>query len=55
MILDQQQAIHQHACDLGCMIADEIARDIPGCQKFLLPILGVVDELEPEARISGLL
>ena len=26
MIIDQQQAIHQHACDLGCMIADEIAR-----------------------------
>lgn len=52
MILDQQQAIHQHACDLGCMIADEIARDIPGCRSFVADP-GVVDELEPEARISG--
>ena len=52
MILDQQQAIHQHACDLGCMIADEIARDIPGCKSFVADP-GVVDELEPEARISG--
>ena len=24
MIIDQQRAIHQHACDLCCMIADEI-------------------------------
>ena len=34
MIIDQQRAIHQHACDLGCMIADEIAREIPGCKSF---------------------
>lgn len=52
MIIDQQQAIHQHVCDLGCMIADEIARDIPGCRSFIADP-GVVDEMEPEARISG--
>lgn len=52
MILDQQQAIHQHVCDLGCMIADEIAREIPGCRSFVADP-GVVDEMEPEARISG--
>lgn len=52
MIIDQQQAIHQHACDLGCMIADEIAREIPGCRSFIADP-GVVDEMEPEAHISG--
>lgn len=52
MILDQEQAKHQHACDLGCMIADEIAQDIPNCKSFIADP-GVVDELEPEARISG--
>lgn len=52
MIIDQQQAIHQHVCDLGCMIADEIARDTPGCRSFIADP-GVVDEMEPEARVSG--
>ena len=52
MIIDQQRAIHQHACDLGCMIADEIAREIPGCKSFIADP-GVVDEMEPEARLSG--
>nr|WP_314695817.1 butyrate kinase [uncultured Prevotella sp.] len=52
MVIDQQRAIHQHACDLGCMIADEIAREIPGCKSFIADP-GVVDEMEPEARISG--
>ena len=52
MIIDQKQAIHQHVCDLGCMIADEIARDIPGCRSFIADP-GVVDEMEPEARVSG--
>ncbi|WP_455101331.1 butyrate kinase [Prevotella denticola] len=52
MIIDQQQAIHQHVCDLGCMIADEIAQDIPGCRSFIADP-GVVDEMEPEARVSG--
>ena len=52
MIIDQQQAIHQHVCDLGCMIADEIARDILGCRSFIADP-GVVDEMEPEARVSG--
>ena len=52
MIIDQQRAIHQHACDLGCMIADEIAQDIPNCKSFIADP-GVVDEMEPEARLSG--
>ena len=34
------------------MIADEIAREIPGCRSFIADP-GVVDEMEPEAHISG--
>ncbi len=34
------------------MIADEIAREIPGCKSFIADP-GVVDEMEPEARLSG--
>ncbi len=52
MVRDQQHGIHQHACDLGCIIADEIAKDIPGCQAFIADP-GVVDEMAPEAHISG--
>ena len=47
-----RNALHQHACDLGCLIAYDIAKAIPGC----LPLIadpGVVDELSPLAKISG--
>lgn len=53
MIEDQKVAVHQHACNLGCMLAYEIAELIPGCQSFIADP-GVVDELAPEARITGL-
>lgn len=43
---------HRHACDLGCIIAYEIAKDIPGCRSFIADP-GVVDELNDYARISG--
>ncbi|MBO5538925.1 MAG: butyrate kinase [Prevotella sp.] len=52
MLDDVRQAIHKHACDLGCIIAHEIARDIPGCRSFIADP-GVVDELNDYARISG--
>ncbi len=52
MISDTKAAIHQHACDLGCIIAYEIAKDIPGCRSFIADP-GVVDELNDYARISG--
>ena len=29
MLIDTKNAIHKHACDLGCIIAYEIAKDIP--------------------------
>ena len=43
---------HKHACDLGCIISYEIAKDIPGCRSFIADP-GVVDELNDYARISG--
>ncbi|MBQ8656401.1 MAG: butyrate kinase [Prevotella sp.] len=45
-------AMHNHACNLGCLIAHDIAKDIPGCRAFIADP-GVVDELSPLARISG--
>ena len=44
--------MHNHACNLGCLIAHEIAAAIPGCRSFIADP-GVVDELSPLARISG--
>lgn len=44
--------MHNHACNLGCLIAYEIAQAIPGCRAFIADP-GVVDELSPLARISG--
>ena len=45
-------ALHNHACNLGCLIAHEIASQIPGCRSFIADP-GVVDELNDYARISG--
>jgi butyrate kinase len=44
--------MHNHACNLGCLIAYEIASTIEGCRAFIADP-GVVDELSPLARISG--
>ena len=55
--------MHNHACNLGCLIAHEIAVLIntthpstgpqhPKCRSFIADP-GVVDELSPYARISG--
>ena len=54
--------MHSHACNLGCLIAHEIAELInsqrptsshhPKCRSFIADP-GVVDELSPLARISG--
>ena len=45
-------AMYNHACNLGCLIAYDIAKDIPGCRSFIADP-GVVDELNDYARISG--
>jgi butyrate kinase len=45
-------ALHNHACNLGCIIAHDIASQIKGCRSFIADP-GVVDELNDYARISG--
>jgi len=51
MIDASYNALHQHACDLGCVIADSIAKEI-GCPSFIADP-GVTDELNDYARICG--
>lgn len=52
MLDDIMHALHSHACNLGCLIASELAILIPGCRAFIADP-GVVDELEDVARITG--
>lgn len=52
MMHDVRTSEHSHASDLGCLIAYEIAKDIPGCQSFIADPV-VVDELCDSARICG--
>lgn len=52
MVEDAKGALHQHACDLGCIIAFELAKELPKCRSFTADP-GVVDELCDEARICG--
>jgi len=52
MMSDVRTAIHQHACDLGCLLAYDIAKDIPGCRSFIADP-GVTDELNDYSRICG--
>lgn len=52
MLDDIMHAMHSHACNLGCLIANELAVMLPGCRAFIADP-GVVDELEDVARITG--
>ena len=52
MIHDNLNAKYHHACNLGCKIASDIAKLIPG-SRALMAEPGVVDEMAPVARISG--
>lgn len=52
MVDDAKNARHQHACDLGCILAYDISSEMPGCRSFTADP-GVVDELCDYARISG--
>lgn len=49
---DTINAMRTHACNLGGLIADELASRLPGCRAFIADP-GVVDELEDIARITG--
>lgn len=52
MLHDAINAEHQHAADLGCVLAEKIASRIPGCKCYIADP-GTVDELDDCARISG--
>lgn len=53
MCEDTYSAMRKHACNLGCIIAYELALQQPNrCPAFIADP-GVVDEMVPEARISG--
>lgn len=47
-------AVRKHACNLGCIIAYELAKmqNTPTCSAYIADPV-VVDELMPEARVSG--
>lgn len=49
---DTVHAMRTHACNLGGLIADELASTLPECRAFIADP-GVVDELEDVARITG--
>lgn len=52
MMTDARNALHKHACDLGCILAHTVAERIPGCLS-LIADPGDVDELCDEVRLSG--
>lgn len=52
MIDDLRHAHRDHACNLGSLLAHDIAKNIPGC-KAMMADPGVVDELMDVARITG--
>ena len=53
MCQDTYHALRMHVCNLGCIIAFEIAEMQPTPCHAYMADPGVVDELIPEARISG--
>lgn len=52
MCKDTYHALRKHACNLGCIIAYELAQRIPGCKAYIADP-GTVDELADVARITG--
>ena len=51
MVADIHKVRRSHACNLGCLIARELADEI-GCKAFIADP-GVVDELDEVARVTG--
>lgn len=49
---DLCHATMEHACNLGALLADEIASEIPNCKAYIADPV-VVDELQNVARITG--
>ena len=48
----REGSLGEHASNLGALIADEIAKQIPNCRAFIADPV-VVDELQEVARFSG--
>jgi len=48
----REGSLGEHASNLGALIADEIAEQIPNCKAFIADPV-VVDELQEVARFSG--
>lgn len=53
MCYDTYHAMRKHACNLGCLIAYELSKMQSKPCPALIADPGVVDELLPEARVSG--
>lgn len=51
MVADIQKVRRSHACNLGCLIARELADEL-GCKAYIADP-GVVDELDEIARVTG--
>lgn len=49
---DTSHALRDHACNLGCLIAQSLASEIPDCPAFIADP-GVVDEIDERARLTG--
>lgn len=52
MCRDMYSSQRQHVCNLGCMIAYELAQRLPDCRAYIADPV-VVDEMDDIARISG--
>ena len=52
MLSEMEHPLRNHACNLGCRMAADLASRIPGC-RALTADPGVVDELDDVARVSG--
>lgn len=53
MCFETYYALRKHACNLGCILAYELAKEQGGgCQAYIADPV-TVDELVPEARVSG--
>ena len=52
MLNDTRHALRNHACNLGSLIAEEMAREMTNCRAFIADP-GVVDELDEVARVTG--
>ncbi|HRN15889.1 MAG TPA: butyrate kinase, partial [Xylanibacter oryzae] len=52
LLSETRNAVYRHACNLGSLIAADLASSLPHCHA-LIADPGVVDELEDIARING--